>query len=604
MSLKNRTFIFVFFILLLFSAAFLAINSLQQKEQLSKIKSANNEHVRTLYEKVSSLHQDFYEHRILANINSVGVKEAFAKGDREALYNLTYGRFQALQQENKYLVIMQFHQSDSKIFLRMHDKDRYGDFISNSRSMAREMHLKKTPIFGFEESDSKLLYRMMYPIFLDNVYLGAIEFGFSAEFMLKNLEEIYSLSSILYVKDKEHEGKSAYTLVANFVYDADLLAKISKTTPFDPLTQINTEIGNSYCANVFDIYDYNKELIAKVVVFLDITQEVTAFVKDRNYLIVLVIGIVISMMILINIVFNKTIRLLEKEYDVVREYKKMIDENVITASLDLNCRIIDVSEAFLATSGYKKIDLLKQRYRYLFYHDTPKELPERIARSLQSTKVYYGEIKKNKRDGSYFWVTVNIQPRYKEDKHVGYDVIMHDITDKKQNDQLMVRDGLTGVYNRRHFNDIFPRMIQTVKRDGGYLSFLILDIDFFKAYNDTYGHQAGDGALISVAKSLQKSLHRGDDYCFRLGGEEFAVLYKSSNPHEAYLFAQKIRKNIMSLNIVHENNGDEGILTASFGLITLKDEELTNDDDIYKRGDAYLYEAKLQGRNRVVSKVL
>ena len=604
MSLKNRTLLFVFVILLLFSGALLLVTSMQQQEQIKKVKNANTQKVRKLYDKVRALHQEFYEHRILANINSVGVKEAFARNDREMLYSLSYGRFEALVKENKYLLLMQFHQSDSKIFLRMQDKERYGDFISNSKSMAREMHLKKVPISGFEESDGKLLYRMMYPIFLDNVYLGAVELGFSAEFILKDLEDVYNLSSALYSKDYGILGSNNYKLVSNFVYSADLLTELPKISTLENFSQIDTSMGSSYSANVFDIYDYNKELIAKVAVFHDMTQEVSSYAHDRRYLFVLILGIVSFTMLLINVVFNKTIRLLEKEYDVVKQYRKMIDDNVITASLDLHCRIMDVSEAFLETSGYKKIDLLQQRYKYLFSQEMAKDLPERIARSLHTSKVYYGEIKKNKKDGGFFWVTVNIQPRFKQEQHVGFDVIMHDITDKKQNELLMVRDGLTGIYNRRHFNDVFPRMIQTIRRDGGYLSFLILDIDHFKAFNDTYGHQAGDGTLISVAKALQKSIHRGNDYCFRLGGEEFAVLYKSSNPHEAYLFAQKIRKSIMALNIVHENNGQEGVVTASFGLITLKDDELTTDDDIYKRADAYLYEAKLQGRNRVVSKVL
>jgi len=277
---------------------------------------------------------------------------------------------------------------------------------------------------------------------------------------------------------------------------------------------------------------------------------------------------------------------------------------VITATLDLHCNIVDVSEAFLEKTGYKKSFLIGKKYRFLGYPDVSNEIYEKMYKALKYKKNFQGEMKQAKENGELFWVSVNIQPKLQQNVLIGYDVIMHDITDKKINEELLVTDGLTHLYNRRHFNDIFPRMIQTTKRDGGFLSFLLFDLDNFKLYNDTYGHQAGDNALIKVAEVLRESLKRGYDYSFRLGGEEFAVVYKSSSEHDAYLFAQKIRKNIAALGIKHEKNGDEGVLTASFGLITLRDYDLTNDDDIYKRADDYLYRAKKEGRNRVVSRIL
>jgi diguanylate cyclase (GGDEF)-like protein len=145
-------------------------------------------------------------------------------------------------------------------------------------------------------------------------------------------------------------------------------------------------------------------------------------------------------------------------------------------------------------------------------------------------------------------------------------------------------------------------MIQQIKRDGGYLSLIILDVDNFKLYNDFYGHQAGDKALIAVAGALRDSLNRGHDYCFRLGGEEFGVVFKSANEDDAYLFAQKLRKAISDLEIEHLHNESFGILTASFGLVTLKSDCLTTEEDIYKKADEHLYLAKRSGRNKVVSK--
>ncbi len=96
---------------------------------------------------------------------------------------------------------------------------------------------------------------------------------------------------------------------------------------------------------------------------------------------------------------------------------------------------------------------------------------------------------------------------------------------EKKLQELSITDELTTLYNRRYFNDIFPKLINSAKREDLSVCFAIMDIDYFKAYNDTYGHICGDNALTSVSKSLKDSLSRADDYCFRLGGEEFGILF-------------------------------------------------------------------------------
>lgn len=230
----------------------------------------------------------------------------------------------------------------------------------------------------------------------------------------------------------------------------------------------------------------------------------------------------------------------------------------------------------------------------------PKELYKNLWNQLLNNESWSSEIKNRKKDGSFYWVLANISPIYNiEGNKIGYTAIRQDITDKKFIEQISLTDGLTQIYNRRHFDNIFPKMLKRNKRDKSYINFLIMDVDHFKQYNDTYGHQMGDNVLISIANSLKKSLKRQDDLCFRLGGEEFGAVYYSDNQHEALKYADEIRKNIENLKMEHTKNSASPYVTASMGLISLKPDEIKSEDAIYKEADELLYKAKESGRNRV-----
>lgn len=166
-------------------------------------------------------------------------------------------------------------------------------------------------------------------------------------------------------------------------------------------------------------------------------------------------------------------------------------------------------------------------------------------------------------------------------------------------EEISITDGLTNVYNRRHFNGIFPKVINSAKRNDELVCFLLLDIDHFKPYNDHYGHQAGDNVLIKFANCLKLSLKRADDMCFRLGGEEFGVIFKSEYREKALEFADTLKTNIENLAIPHEYNSASKYVTASLGLICKYGREIKNIDAVYKEADDLLYEAKNSGRNKV-----
>ncbi len=165
--------------------------------------------------------------------------------------------------------------------------------------------------------------------------------------------------------------------------------------------------------------------------------------------------------------------------------------------------------------------------------------------------------------------------------------------------RISTQDGLTGVSNRRHFDDTLVLEWRRALRKQVPVSLLMIDIDHFKAFNDAAGHQAGDDCLRRVAQALQDSLHRAADLVARYGGEEFAVLLPECEEHQARRLAGVLRARIESLRHVHPA-APGSIVTISIGVATQVPERNTSHVDLVSRADVALYEAKRGGRNRVV----
>lgn len=163
---------------------------------------------------------------------------------------------------------------------------------------------------------------------------------------------------------------------------------------------------------------------------------------------------------------------------------------------------------------------------------------------------------------------------------------------------LTMSDFLTGLHNRRHFSESAKLEFERGKRTSSFLALAVIDIDFFKKYNDYYGHQAGDDALVRVANCLKASFSRATDKIFRLGGEEFAVLVyleKDSQVHQVMdLFFEKLA----AMHIPHEAS-DFGLLTVSAGITLVHPDQPVSVEEAFQKADQALYRAKDDGRNRV-----
>jgi diguanylate cyclase (GGDEF)-like protein len=129
----------------------------------------------------------------------------------------------------------------------------------------------------------------------------------------------------------------------------------------------------------------------------------------------------------------------------------------------------------------------------------------------------------------------------------------------------------------------------------------MMDIDHFKQYNDNYGHQMGDNVLKKLSEKIKNILKRSEDYCFRVGGEEFAIIFKIEEIEHAFLFANTIRKKIENLKIKHEYSTTSNFITVSMGLTSINALDIISPEELYKDTDVLLYKAKESGRNKVCS---
>jgi diguanylate cyclase (GGDEF)-like protein len=166
--------------------------------------------------------------------------------------------------------------------------------------------------------------------------------------------------------------------------------------------------------------------------------------------------------------------------------------------------------------------------------------------------------------------------------------------------ELAITDELTGIFNRRHFNQVCAATLAQ-PRSTGATALCIFDLDNFKAYNDTYGHLAGDEVLRSVAACVQAALRRSGDSLFRLGGEEFGLLFGATTPAFAQQFVERLREAVAALRIPHTGTA-AGVVTASFGVACCPADAAgrpVNLNQLYAAADDRLYEAKDGGRNRV-----
>jgi diguanylate cyclase (GGDEF)-like protein len=168
-------------------------------------------------------------------------------------------------------------------------------------------------------------------------------------------------------------------------------------------------------------------------------------------------------------------------------------------------------------------------------------------------------------------------------------------------ERLATEDGLTKLSNRRRFDAYLDLEWRRQMRVQGQIALILCDVDFFKNYNDYYGHQAGDDCLRSVADAIRKRVGRPGDLIARYGGEEFAIVMPETDIRGAFQVAENIRQELTKMNIPHANSAAAPYVTISCGIACMHPDATTDPKSLIEKADQGLYRAKQKGRNRVLN---
>lgn len=303
------------------------------------------------------------------------------------------------------------------------------------------------------------------------------------------------------------------------------------------------------------------------------------------------------------------------------KYRILLDESSDPIFMfDPEGQYLYVNRAFADGVNRRLDQIIHKRIWDVFSKDEADKRFAVVKWVFENRETRIIEVRVPRVDGDRYYITTAKPIKDPDGKVTSVICISKEITDRKQmeeelrraNEQLSaqlaeieslhetlreqaIRDALTGLYNLRFLTESMKREIAQATRDRVPLSVVLMDIDHFKEFNDTYGHKAGDEVLQALGKILSSKTRAGDIAC-RYGGEEFMVIMPSAHPQEAFRRAEQWRKIFASTHII--NKGQILSATLSAGVATFPDHG-TTDDDIWRAADNALYKAKAAGRNCV-----
>ena len=299
-------------------------------------------------------------------------------------------------------------------------------------------------------------------------------------------------------------------------------------------------------------------------------------------------------------------------------YLQAIGQFALVSVANSAGNIIEVNDKFCEVSGYSRNELLGQNHRIVNSGTHKKEIFEKMWATISSGHNWRGEVCDKKKNGDLYWVDTTIVPiRNNKGEVDRYVAVRVDVTQRKKYElgiekvnqklteanitleTLSLIDALTGIYNRRQFDETMVSYVSSMSRADSVLTLMLCDIDYFKRYNDLYGHQAGDDCLQKVAKSIARNFTRAGDIVARYGGEEFAVILPNVGKVTAIMLAERLRINVEELKLENNDSSIADVVTISVGVVTLELKKDISVADIIEKADKALYQAKAAGRNRI-----
>lgn len=601
-NIKYKIILILSFLIVIV-ASIITIYSLyhEKQEDQRRLSEAYNQVHRTYYETIhDTIH--FYSSRAEANLRSPGIIKAFKEKDHNTLYELVRPRWEVMQRENPWLIVMQFHNADGTSLLRVHQPNVYGDKIADQRSMVAYAHQSAQSVSGFEEGRQGLAFRILIPAFDKGVYVGAVEFGISAPYFTDKIRRFAGYDSFFLVNENalgkfgrisqsitidNHIGVGIpfglRSLVQKYAQDRSKLENA-----------IVHHANQSYEMNVLKVGDYREQPVGAIMFI----RSVSDFKAHVRHMIVASALIVIILIVISVFIVDRIHTIVTQKMSFQERYAQMILDSVPSPVIVTNGEhLIAANDAFLGYLQYPNVEAFKKEHNcvcelfeegdtdeYLMpMHDDQRWTEYMIDHPL---KVHKAKITFNGLT-TIFEVRISVLKVNEETRYV---VIFNDISMMQM--QTMT-DALTGVPNRLHFTMVYQHAINMARRGEKPLGIIFFDIDHFKNVNDHYGHLVGDTVLKQIATLVRQRI-RKSDIVARWGGEEFVLLLPDSELDEAIKVAQLLRK------VIDEETFESvGNITCSFGVAVLEENE--DAEHLLNRADELLYEAKANGRNRVVS---
>ena len=287
--------------------------------------------------------------------------------------------------------------------------------------------------------------------------------------------------------------------------------------------------------------------------------------------------------------------------DIVASAKDVI---IVTKAFPIDApgpEIVYVNKAFSDLTGYTAEEAIGKSPRMLQNKNTDKSTTGLIREGLEKKTPVRVSIENTTKSGESYWLDLSIIPLKNSDGIVTHFVaIQRDITAQKDTESqleiLSKTDPLTGLNNKRSFNELLENDFSLYQRTSNKYSLLMLDIDNFKTINDTYGHAIGDVALQTISSSCQSML-RLHDHATRIGGDELCVLFPHTGKNAAFEVAERLRKRISQCGIPTETEAGIVPITVSIGVSEIEGDD-SHYTDILKRADQRMYLAKNSGKNK------
>ncbi|WP_303850391.1 diguanylate cyclase [Seleniivibrio woodruffii] len=615
LNIKNKTLIRLSVIMALLFALFLFITYVSYRQKLENTLSGEAEHLKAFFKSELNALNELNYTRIDNILSNQDVINAIEQRDRIKLYTLVKQNFDLFAAENHFFKNMHFHTENTVTILRVHMPAQYGDDLSKIRHIIAKSNQEKLPESGIEVGLNGIYYRVVQPVYnSDHKHIGCLELGTDPMYFTHLLETMYTDKKLAFVFKKDSlnilRNKDGLVLAGNEYIKTDtpdFFVKALKYLKKQKMITYESEGRTYLIAPVMELKNYSNESIASLVAAIDVTKSIEDIKDDVLILLLFSIIIAAATLTVVNIGFNayigslhRTSSDLNRAKDELNYNHKIIDKYVIYSEADAKGVITKVSTALCEISQFSRNELIGAQHTILKHPDMDQNMSRQMWNTIMSGNSWNGDIKNIRKDGSTFWVNAHIVPKIDESGNfIGYSSIRTDITDKKRVEELTITDEQTGLYNKRYFNQIIEQEMRRAQRNRSFMTLAIIDIDAFKAYNDSYGHLAGDNVMKSIAATIKKSLNRAGDFAFRIGGEAFAVICTEMNTRHSKEFFEQIREDVENLKIEHTTGDTGGYITVSIGVCCAVPPVNATSDLLFKKADTSLCKAKESGRNRV-----